>query len=74
MDPTRLRALLERLAAGDASVDDVVTRLKDLPFSELGYATVDHHRALRQGVPEVILPAHPHPYRPLQAGSTRAPA
>jgi NCAIR mutase (PurE)-related protein len=55
MDPTRLRALLEQLAAGNASVDDVVTRLKDLPFSELGYATVDHHRALRQGVPEVIL-------------------
>ncbi len=29
--------------------------LRDLPFAELGYATVDHHRALRQGVPEVIL-------------------
>lgn len=31
-----------------------MARLKDLPFAELGYATVDHHRALRQGLPEVI--------------------
>jgi NCAIR mutase (PurE)-related protein len=55
MDPTRLRELLEQLRRGDATVDDALARLKDLPFAELGYATVDHHRALRQGVPEVIL-------------------
>jgi len=55
MDPARLRELLEQLTRGDATVDDAMARLKDLPFSELGYATVDHHRALRQGVPEVIL-------------------
>ena len=55
MDPPRLRALLEQLTRGDATVDEAMARLKDLPFSELGYATVDHHRALRQGVPEVIL-------------------
>jgi hypothetical protein len=54
MDPARLRDLLEQLRKGDATVDEAMARLRDLPFSELGYATVDHHRALRQGVPEVI--------------------
>jgi len=54
MDPAHLRELLEQLTRGDATVDDAMARLKDLPFSELGFATVDHHRALRQGAPEVI--------------------
>lgn len=55
MDPTRLRALLERVRAGEASIDSALTELKDLPFVNLGYAVVDHHRGLRQGMPEVIL-------------------
>jgi len=55
MDPVRLRGLLEQLTRGDTNVDAVLAALKDLPFADLGYATVDHHRALRQGVPEVIL-------------------
>lgn len=55
MDPQRLVDLLERLKRGEASIEDVVGKLKDLPFADLGYATVDHHRALRQGAPEVIL-------------------
>jgi NCAIR mutase (PurE)-related protein len=55
VDTTRLRSLLERVAKGDASVDVAVDELKHLPFADLGYAVVDHHRALRQGVPEVIL-------------------
>jgi len=55
MDPVRLRELLEQVTRGEASVDDALERLKDLPFADLGYATVDHHRALRQGVPEVVL-------------------
>jgi len=55
MDPLRLRQLLEQVTRGEASVDDALRELKDLPFSELGYATIDHHRALRQGVPEVVL-------------------
>jgi NCAIR mutase (PurE)-related protein len=54
MQPARLRELLEQLTRGDATVDQAMALLKDLPFSELGYATVDHHRALRQGVPEVV--------------------
>jgi pyridinium-3,5-biscarboxylic acid mononucleotide synthase len=55
VDPTRLRALLERVRAGEASIDSALTELKDLPFVDLGYAVVDHHRGLRQGMPEVIL-------------------
>lgn len=55
MDPTRLRELLEQVGTGALSVDAAMTGLRDLPFVDLGYATVDHHRALRQGLPEVIL-------------------
>ncbi|RMH36067.1 MAG: nickel pincer cofactor biosynthesis protein LarB [Deltaproteobacteria bacterium] len=52
----RLRQLLERLARGDANVDEVEARLRELPFERLGdMATVDHHRELRVGVPEVVL-------------------
>jgi NCAIR mutase (PurE)-related protein len=55
MDPKRIRELLEGVAAGSASVDAALAELKDLPFADLGYASVDHHRALRHGAPEVIL-------------------
>jgi NCAIR mutase (PurE)-related protein len=54
MDPERLRQLLERVRGGATSVDDAATELKDLPYADLGYAAVDHHRALRQGAPEVV--------------------
>jgi pyridinium-3,5-biscarboxylic acid mononucleotide synthase len=54
MDPKRVRDLLEAVQRGATSVDDAVGELKDLPFADLGYAAVDHHRALRQGAPEVI--------------------
>jgi NCAIR mutase (PurE)-related protein len=54
MDPKRVHDLLESVRRGATSVDDAVTELKDLPFADLGYAAVDHHRALRQGTPEVI--------------------
>lgn len=49
-----MRALLERLKDGSASVDDVMLRLRMQPFEDLGFAHVDHHRALRQGVCEVV--------------------
>ena len=55
MDPAKIRDLLERVRSGDASIDEAQDALKHLPFADLGYAMVDHHRALRQGVPEVIL-------------------
>ncbi|GAC1539365.1 MAG: nickel pincer cofactor biosynthesis protein LarB [Polyangiales bacterium] len=54
MDPQRIRALLDAVRAGSTDVDAALAELRDLPFSDLGYAMVDHHRALRQGVPEVI--------------------
>ncbi|MEB2311534.1 MAG: nickel pincer cofactor biosynthesis protein LarB [Sorangiineae bacterium] len=55
MDPDRLRELLEAVKAGGATVDAALDQLRKLPFFDLGYARVDHHRALRQGMPEVIL-------------------
>lgn len=42
------------MRSGQTEPDAAVTELRDLPFAELGYAMVDHHRALRQGVPEVV--------------------
>lgn len=54
MNETRLRELLEQLTAGEVSMDEVVDRLRALPFEDLGFAKVDHHRALRRGFPEVI--------------------
>ena len=54
MDPAKIRELLARVRDGQESVDEAVDALKRLPFSDLGYAVVDHHRALRTGVPEVI--------------------
>jgi NCAIR mutase (PurE)-related protein len=55
MDPKRLRELLDSVKQGATSVDAALAELKDLPYADLGYAAVDHHRALRQGAPEVIL-------------------
>src|SRR5262245_59828206 len=55
MDPNRVRKLLEEVGAGKRGVDAALEELRTLPFADLGYARVDHHRALRQGVPEVIL-------------------
>jgi NCAIR mutase (PurE)-related protein len=55
MNPSRLREILEETAAGRLDVDSALARLKDLPFEDLPFARVDHHRALRQGFPEAIL-------------------
>src|SRR3954462_7010038 len=55
MDPDKLRPLLEQLLGGDDSVDDPVRELADLPYKDLGFARVDHHRHLRTGFPEVVL-------------------
>ena len=55
MTPVRLQELLERVKKGEVSTEDAVGQLRDLPFADLGFAMVDHHRALRQGVSEVIL-------------------
>jgi pyridinium-3,5-biscarboxylic acid mononucleotide synthase len=54
MDPRLVRDLLERVQGSDISVEDALEALRQLPFRDIGVATLDHHRALRQGVPEVI--------------------
>lgn len=54
MDPRHVRDLLERVQSGELAVDAAFEDLKHLPYRDLGFAAVDHHRALRQGVPEVI--------------------
>jgi NCAIR mutase (PurE)-related protein len=55
MDEKALTQLLKQVKGGKVSVDDAVGQLKDLPFAELGYATLDTHRSLRFGFPEVVL-------------------
>jgi NCAIR mutase (PurE)-related protein len=54
VDEPALRALLEDLTSGRRSPDDVVARLRRLPFADVGGALVDHHRELRQGMPEAV--------------------
>ncbi|MCH8815281.1 MAG: nickel pincer cofactor biosynthesis protein LarB [Chloroflexi bacterium] len=54
MDQDKLRELLDSLRDGGVSVDDALAQLKDLPYESLGFAEIDHHRALRRGFPEVI--------------------
>ena len=52
----RLRELLDAVARGSTGIDDAVEALRRLPYEDIeGFATVDHHRALRDHVPEVIL-------------------
>lgn len=55
MDERKLTDLLEKVQRGEVAVDTALERLRHLPFEDLGFAKVDHHRALRQGFPEVIL-------------------
>ncbi|BDC51310.1 1-(5-phosphoribosyl)-5-amino-4-imidazole-carboxyl ate carboxylase [Bryobacterales bacterium F-183] len=54
MDQDRLKALLEEVRGGSVSIDAALERMRHLPFEDLGFAKVDHHRAIRHGIPEVI--------------------
>ena len=54
MDTARLHDLLSRVSNGQVAVEQAVEALKTLPFEDLGFARVDHHRRLRTGLPEVI--------------------
>jgi NCAIR mutase (PurE)-related protein len=54
MDPDQLRALLEEVRTGAVDVAAAMTRLRHMPFEDLGFAKIDHHRALRHGMPEVV--------------------
>jgi hypothetical protein len=54
MNKLELTKLLRDVRTGKTDVDTAINRLKHLPFEDLGYAHIDHHRHLRQGMPEVI--------------------
>jgi NCAIR mutase (PurE)-related protein len=54
MDQAQLRSLLEQVKSGSVEIDSALDRLRHMPFEDLGFAKVDHHRALRHGMPEVI--------------------
>lgn len=58
MDRKRLEKLLQGVAAGETAVDEALESLQALPFKTLPFATVDHHRQLREGFPEVVLGEH----------------
>ncbi len=57
IDEAKLRELLESIREGALSVEEALGRLRHLPYEPLGFAEVDHHRALRKGFPEVVLGA-----------------
>ena len=54
MDPSSLRALIDQVASGECTPDDAVRQLRRLPYADLGFARIDHHRDLRQGMPEAV--------------------
>ena len=54
MNVRRLEKLLKDVKTGRIEIRDALVTLKGLPFEDIGYATIDHHRALRKGFPEVI--------------------
>jgi len=54
MDPRSLKDLLEQVQKGALSTEDAAARLATLPYEDLGFAKLDHHRALRRGFPEAV--------------------
>ncbi len=54
MDQQAIRRLLDQVRKGTLSPDDAVGKLRHLPFEDLGFANIDHHRSLRAGFPEVV--------------------
>jgi len=50
----QLKKIFEQVKAGDITVEDAVDKLRHMPFEDLGFAHIDHHRQLRRGFPEVI--------------------
>jgi NCAIR mutase (PurE)-related protein len=57
MDRLQLETLLNQVREGSTGIDDAVDRLSEVPFEDMGFAKLDHHRALRTGMPEVIFAA-----------------
>src|SRR5579871_604290 len=55
MDQNQLRSLFEQVRAGAVDIDAALERVRHMPFEDLGFAKIDHHRELRHGMPEVVL-------------------
>jgi NCAIR mutase (PurE)-related protein len=54
MDQEQLRTLFEQVRDGAMDIDAAMVRMRHMPFEDLGFAKIDHHRALRHGIPEVV--------------------
>jgi pyridinium-3,5-biscarboxylic acid mononucleotide synthase len=54
MNQEQLKTLFEQVKAGTVGIDAALDRVRHLPFEDLGFAKIDHHRALRHGMPEVV--------------------
>lgn len=54
MNPDRLKELLNQVKKGKVSIDEAIKKMKHLPFEDIDFARIDHHRSLRKGFPEVI--------------------
>jgi hypothetical protein len=54
MNEQTIKKILEQVGGGTLSIDDALSALKTLPFEDIGFATIDHHRTIRKGFPEVI--------------------
>ena len=55
MNPSAIESLLRSVQAGSTSIANALDQLRTLPYEDLGFAKLDHHRTLRHGSPEVIL-------------------
>jgi hypothetical protein len=54
MDRKQLKSILQALKSGKLSIEETLKKLSHLPYENMGFARIDHHRSLRQGIPEVI--------------------
>jgi pyridinium-3,5-biscarboxylic acid mononucleotide synthase len=54
MDQDQLRSLFQQVRQGEVEIEAAMSRVRHMPFEDLGFAKVDHHRELRHGMPEVI--------------------
>src|SRR4030042_3663339 len=54
MDSAKMKKIFESVKSGKLSIDNALNKLKHFPYEDLSFAKVDHHRHIRQGIPEVI--------------------
>lgn len=66
MEQKELRNLLEQVAEGSMKIEEAMLMMKEAPYRDLGFAKIDHHRAIRQGIAEVIYGAGKTPQQILQ--------